>query len=113
RLLDLESLGGSPYQWAKKLGYETDPFRAAFRFNSMARLRGQLAQIGGRENAEGQLGFTNGPINQLLMQVPAEASEANKWLHQAVDRAMLNPGKYDALGTTTNTLKGLSHMLDV
>ncbi len=100
RLLDLEALGGSPYQWAKKLGYETDPFRAAFKFNSMARLRGQLAQV-------------EGPINELLMQVPADADNANKWLHLATDRAMMNPGKYDALGTTTNTLKGISHMLDV
>src|SRR6185369_10865274 len=56
RLLDLEALGGSPYQWAKKLGYETDPFRAAFRFNSLARLRGQLAQV-------------EGPINELLTKV--------------------------------------------
>lgn len=113
RLLDLESLGGSPYQWAKKLGYETDPFRAAFKFNSMARLRGQLAQIGGEENELGQLAFKSGPVNHLLMQVPAEANAANKWLHLATDRAFLNPGKYDALGTTTNTLKGISHMLDV
>lgn len=44
RLLDLEALGGSPYQWAKKLGYETDPFRAAFRFNSSAYLRTEWAR---------------------------------------------------------------------
>lgn len=100
RLLDLEALGGSPYQWAKKLGYETDPFRAAFRFNSTARLRGQLAQI-------------EAPVNDLLMRIPADQENAAKWLHLATERAMLNPGKYDALATTTNTIKGLSHMLDV
>lgn len=44
RLLDLEALGGSPYQWAKKLGYETDPFRAAFRYNSSAYLRSEWAR---------------------------------------------------------------------
>ncbi len=44
RLLDLEALGGSPYQWAKKLGYETDPFRAAFRYNSSAYLRTEWAR---------------------------------------------------------------------
>lgn len=44
RLLDLEALGGSPYQWAKKFGYETDPFRAAFRYNSTGYLRTEWAR---------------------------------------------------------------------
>ena len=100
QLLDLGSLGGSRYQWAKKLGYETDPFRAAFRFNSMARLRGQLEQI-------------KEPVNALLLQIPPDQTNASEWLHLAAERAMLNPGKYDATTRTTNILKGVSHVLDM
>lgn len=100
QLLDLGSLGGSRYQWAKKLGYETDPFRAAFRFNSMARLRGQLEQI-------------QEPMSALLMQIPSDQTHASEWLHLASERAMLNPGKYDATTRTTNIIKGVSHVLDM
>jgi hypothetical protein len=45
RLLDLEALGGSPYQWAKKFGYGTDVFRNAFRANSSGYLRTEWARV--------------------------------------------------------------------
>ena len=49
RLLDLEDaarrLDTTPYDLAKKLGYETDPLRASFRYNSGALLRARLKDI--------------------------------------------------------------------
>lgn len=45
RMLDLEALGGSPYEWAKKLGYMTDPYLISSRFNAAARHRGRMALI--------------------------------------------------------------------
>lgn len=99
RLLHLDALGGSPYQWAKKLGYETDPFRAVFRYNSLARLRGNLEQI-------------RQPVNDLLMKIPAEQRDVYKWLHLASDRAMLNPGSWDTLTTTADGLRTAGRLMD-
>jgi hypothetical protein len=99
RMLDLEALGGSPYQWAKKLGYETDPFRAVFRFNSLARLRGELELV-------------KAPVNQLMMGL-RPGTDLRQWMGKAVDRMMMNPGEWDATVNTTNAIKGVSHMLDI
>lgn len=100
RLLDLEALGGSPYQWAKKLGYETDPFRATFRFNSLARLRGQFAQI-------------EEPINNLLKSIPGDQAEASAWLRKSVDRALLKDGAYDLLENQTRFTRAMSRLTDI
>lgn len=100
RLLDLDALGGSPYQWAKKLGYETDPFRATFRFNSLARLRGQFEQI--RE-----------PLNGLIESIPGDQAEAKAWLKKSANRALLNDGSYDLLENQTRFTRAMSRVADV
>lgn len=99
RLLDLESLGGSPYDWAKKLGYETDPLRAALKYNSVARLRGQFAQ--------------SEPTINAIKQAMPQNTPATEWFTRVMDRAMLNPSKHDTWELTRRGLAGISHALDV
>jgi len=81
RLLDLEALGGSPFQWAKKFGYETDPFRAAFRFNSSAYLRTEWAKaMPGIEKAMGEVATKGG-------------ADLTEWATMAIERAQgIHPG---------------------
>ncbi len=101
RLLDLEALGGSPYQWAKKLGYETDVFRAMFRYHSLATLRGQLGRI-------------EGPINELLMSIPAKDAQTAEWLSKAASHILLKPSAaFDTTTRMTNGIKAASHLMDV
>jgi len=104
RLLDIgklaEATGQSPYQLAKKLGYETDPFRATFKFNSLARLRGQLGQI-------------EEPLKLLRAEIPMADKALTEWMLKAHQRALLNPGEWDATVQTTDTIKGISHVLDM
>ena len=97
RLLDLEALGGSPYQWAKKLGYETDPFRSTYRYNSLARLRGELKAI-------------EPTVNELMIKGQVKPGD---FLDLAVKRAMMNPGAHDVRTDTANMLRGVSHVMDV
>ena len=100
RLLDLDALGGSPYQWAKKLGYETDPFRATFRYNSLARLRGQFAQI-------------EEPLNNLVKSIPSDQGEARDWFHKSINRALLKDGSYDLLENQTRFTRAMSRLSDI
>ncbi len=101
RLLDLEALGGSPYQWAKKLGYETDVFRAMFRYHSLATLRGQLGRI-------------EGPINELLMSIPAKDAATAEWLSKAAAHILQKPSAaFDTTTRMTNGIKAASHLMDI
>ena len=84
RLLDLESLGGSPYQWAKKLGYETDFFVAASQYNSIARLRGELELIKDPINRLREATF--GPQVAGLAKTPVQ-----EWVDRTLDYAFMNP----------------------
>lgn len=91
RLLDLEALGGSPYQWAMKLGYGTDPFRNAFRFNSSAYLRTEWAK------AMPQIETDVAAIAQ------AGGTDLTEWTTKAIERAQ---GIHTGL-TETNILRNL------
>lgn len=95
RLLDLEALGGSPYQWAKKLGYETDPFRATFRYNTMATLRGEFKLIE--------------PELQQHLQAIAESGNkyASNWAQMAVDRSLMTKTGYEHQQWLQDTVKGI------
>lgn len=100
RSLDLGALGGSRYQWAKKLGLETDPYRLVVNFNSAARLRGNMAQI-------------EKPMQQLLDAVPAEDTAAKEWLTLAHKRIMVRNNDFDMHTDLSATLRGVSHVTDV
>ena len=78
RTLDLSSLGGSPVEWARKLGYESDPLVATLRAIRSGYLRGQLKSI-------------SQPINDLLGTIPSEAADTKNWLDKAAHAALLEP----------------------
>jgi hypothetical protein len=96
RLLDLEALGGSPYQWAKKLGYETDFYRGVYRFNRLAHLRGRFAEI-------------ETPLNELS----ALAGSGKDWMRKASKRALLNNTDYDMLEGMATVIRGVSEATDI
>jgi hypothetical protein len=98
RLLDLEALGGSPYQWAKKLGYESDFYRGVYRFNRLAHLRGRFAEI-------------EEPLNQLVNIIQDGAGR--EWMRAASQRALLNNTDKDLLAGTAKFLRGLSELTDI
>ena len=100
RMLDLGSLGGSRYQWAKKLGMETDPYRAIVQFNAAARLRGNIAQV-----EQG--------MQTVLDMIPAEDTAAKTWLTIARNRVIVHKGDFDMTTDLTKTLRGVSHISDV
>lgn len=84
KLLNFELLGGSPYQWAKKLGYETDFFVAASQYNSIARLRGELELIKDPINRLREATF--GPQVAGLAKTPVQ-----EWVDRTLDYAFMNP----------------------
>jgi hypothetical protein len=87
RLLDLEALGGSPYQWAKKFGYETDPFRAMFKYNSSAHLRTQWAKVMPQiEQDMGQLAEHGGAD---LVDWATKAVERAQGIHTGVNESQI------------------------
>lgn len=95
RLLDLEALGGSPYQWAKKLGYETDPYRAVFRYNTMATLRGEFKLI------EPEL------ERQLQALIESGNTYAAEWAKLAIDRGLLRHTGFEHTQWLHDVAKGL------
>lgn len=100
RMLDLGALGGSRYQWAKKLGLETDAYRAIAQYNAAARLRGNMAQI-------------EKPMQSILDAIPAEDKVAKEWLSLAHKRIMVHDADFDMTTDLSNTLRGVSHVTDV
>jgi hypothetical protein len=95
RLLDLEALGGSPYKWAQKFGYETDPFRAAFRANSNGYLRTEWARV--MPEIEKNMGHI----------AEHGGTDLTQWATKAVQRAQgLNTG-LDETNIMRNLVKGV------
>lgn len=95
RLLDLEALGGSPYQWLKIFGYETDLIRGTFKFNSSAHLRTEWARAM--------------PQIEKDMAHVAEHSgtDLTEWVALAVNRAQgINTGLTET-SLVRNLVKGL------
>ena len=95
RLFDLEVLGGSPYQWAKKFGIGTDPFRNAFRYNSSGYLRTEWA----RHMPQ---------IEQNMAQLAEHGgTDLVEWAKKAVERSQ---GIHTEIGETSilrNLVKGV------
>lgn len=99
RLLDLEALGGSPYQQAKKLGYETDLFAAAVRHRTNGVLRGELQLLK--------------PGVDALLKASDYGAEGNKWLNKALSYAMKNPHGADQVQPFgTDVMVGTRRWLD-
>ena len=78
RMLDLAALGGSPYQHAKTLGYETDLFAMAVRHRVNGTLRGELQLL-------------KPGIDALKAATTGLDKDAAVWLEKAVDYSMKVP----------------------
>lgn len=78
RMLDLAALGGSPYQHAKKLGYETDIFAMAVRHSVNGTLRGELQLL-------------KPGIDALKASTTGLDKEAAVWLEKAINYSMKVP----------------------
>lgn len=101
RIVDLSALGGSPYQWAKKMGYETDIFSMAVRYRASGTLRGELELL--RPGLDALKAATTG----------LDANGA-KWLNDAVDFAMKVPhGAEQVKQNMTRALQGARRWADM
>lgn len=101
RIVDLSALGGSPYQWAKKLGYETDIFSMAVRYRASGTLRGELELL-------------RPGLDALKAATTGLEPDAAKWLSDAVDFAMKVPHGADQVKQTmTRTLQAARRWADM
>lgn len=78
RMIDLSALGGSPYQFAKQLGYETDVFAMAVRYRASGALRGELELL-------------RPGLDALKAATTGLDKESAQWLNDAVDFALKTP----------------------
>lgn len=99
RLLDLTALGGSPYQQAKRLGYETDLFSAAVRHRTNGTLRGELQLLK--------------PGIDSLRAASNFDKDAAIWLDKALNYAMKVPhGVGEVQPLSTNAILGVRRWVD-
>lgn len=82
RMLDLSALGGSPYQHAKRLGYETDIYAMAVRQVVNGNLRGELQLL-------------KPGIDALYAVTTGLKKPGSEWLQGAVNYAMKVPHGLD------------------
>lgn len=101
RIVDLSALGGSPYQWAKKLGYETDLFSMAVRYRASGTLRGELELL-------------RPGLDALKAATTGLDAEGAKWLSDALDFAMKVPHGADQVKQTmTKSLQAARRWADM
>lgn len=101
RMVDLAALGGSPYQNAKKLGYETDIFSMAVRYRASGTLRGELELL-------------RPGLDALKATTTGLDSEGARWLNGAVDYAMKIPHGADQVRhSMAQALQGARRWADI